>query len=56
MAYKLTPYDRRVQAELIRQEREARYASRYPTYKKTGAAAVAPVRDEKEKNGFVEVV
>ena len=53
MAYKLTPYDRRVQAELIRQEREARYASRYPTYKKTGAATVAPVRDEKEKNGFV---
>ena len=53
MAYKLTPYDRRVQAELIRKEREARYASRYPTYKKTGAAAVAPVQDEKEKNGFV---
>ena len=53
MAYKLTPYDRRVQAELIRKEREARYASRYPTYKKTGAATVAPVRDEKEKNGFV---
>lgn len=53
MAYRLTPYDRRVQAELIRKEREARYASRYPTYKKTGAATVAPIRDEKEKNGFV---
>jgi hypothetical protein len=56
MAYKLTPYDRRVQAELIRQEREARYASRYPTYKKTGAATVAPVRDEKEENGFVKAL
>ncbi|MBO5355705.1 MAG: hypothetical protein J6B09_06535, partial [Clostridia bacterium] len=68
MAYRLTPYDRRVQAELIRKEREARYASRYPTYKKTGAAAVAPVhkktgeaavapvQNEKEKNGFLKAL
>ena len=56
MAYKLTPYDRRVQAELIRQEREARFAARYPTYKRTGAAKVAPVDDEKKGNGFVKAL
>ena len=53
MAYKLTPYDRRVQAQLIRAEREARYLKNKPFAQRV---AKADTKKKSEASGATKAL